>query len=76
MTPQQREGAEQWRGSPLDMGLGMDPYGKKEIVFAFDPGGEGVMRPQGGEEVGPFEPHEAAPHLRGGLKRGIRVSGG
>jgi hypothetical protein len=72
----QREGAEQWRGTPLEMELGMDPYGIKEIVFEFDTGEEEIMRPKSGEEFGSYELHEAAHYLRAGVKRGIRVSGG
>ena len=72
----QREGGEQWRGSPLDMELGMDPYGIKEIVFEFDTGEEEIMRPKVREEFGSYELHEAANYLRAGIKRGIRVSGG
>ena len=76
MTAQQRERGETWRGSPLDMELGMDPYGIKEIVFEFDTGEEEIMRPKLGEEFGSYELHEAANYLRAGIKRGIRVSGG
>jgi hypothetical protein len=76
MTAQQREGGEQWQGTPLDMELGMDPYGIKEIVFEFDTGEEEIMRPKQREEFGSYELHEAANYLRAGIKRGIRVSGG
>ena len=75
MAPQ-REGAEQWRGSPLDMEEGMDPYGIKEIVFEFDTGEEEIMRPKQREEFGSYELHVAAHYLRVSIKRGIRVSGG
>ena len=75
MTPQ-REGAQQWRGSPLDMEEGMDPYGIKEIVLEFDTGEEEIMRPKQCEEFGSYELHEAAHYLRAGIMRGIRVSGG
>jgi hypothetical protein len=75
MTPQ-REGAQQWRGSPLDMEEGMDPYGIKEIVLEFDTGEEEIMRPKQREEFGSYELHEAAHYLRVGIMRGIRVSGG
>jgi hypothetical protein len=71
-----RQGAEQWRGTPLDMELGMDPYGIKEIVLEFDTGEEEIMRPKQREEFGSYELHEAANYLRAGIKRGIRVSGG
>jgi hypothetical protein len=72
----QHEGGEQWRGTSLEMELGMDPYGIKEIVFEFDTGEEDIMRPKFGEEFGSYELHEAAHYLRAGVKRGIRVSGG
>jgi hypothetical protein len=72
----QPEGAQQWRGTPLEMELGMDPYGIKEIVFEFDTGEEEVMRPKLREEFGSYELHEAAHYLRVGVKRGTRVSGG
>ena len=72
----QREGAEQWRGSPLDMEEGMDPYGIKEIVLEFDTGEEEIMRPKQRQEFGSYELHEAANYLRAAIKRGIRVSGG
>jgi hypothetical protein len=72
----QREGTEQWRGTPLEMEEGMDPYGIKEIVLEFDTGEEEIMRPKQREEFGSYELHEAAHYLRAGVKRGIRVSGG
>jgi hypothetical protein len=70
----QREGAEQWQGTPLEMEEGMDPYGIKEIVLEFDTGEEEIMRPKLGEEFGSYELHEAAHYLRAAVKRGIRVS--
>ena len=75
MTPQ-REGAQQWRGSPLDMEEGMDPYGIKEIVFEFDTGEEEIMRPKQREEFGSYELHEAAHYLHAAVMRGIRVGSG
>jgi hypothetical protein len=73
MTAQQREGGEPWRGSPLDMELGMDPYGIKEIVFEFDTGEDEIMRPKQREECGSYELHEAPHYLRAVFKRGMRV---
>jgi hypothetical protein len=32
----------EWRGSPLQMWSGLDPYGIKEIVLEFDTGDEGL----------------------------------
>src|SRR5215212_12108614 len=52
MTPQ-REGAQQWRGAPLDMEEGMDPYGIKEIVLEFDTGEEEIMRPSSARSSAP-----------------------
>ncbi len=66
----------QWRGSPLEMERGIDPYGIKEIVLEFDSGEEEIMRPKQREEFGSYELYEAAHYLRAGVKRGIRVGGG
>jgi hypothetical protein len=66
----------QWRGSPLEMERGMDPYGIKEIVLEFDTGEEEIMRPKQREEFGAYELYQAAHYLRAGVKRGIRVGGG
>ncbi len=71
----QREG-EKWQGTPLEMELGMDPYGIKEIVFEFDTGEEEIMRPKLREEFSSYELHEAAHYLRAAVKRGIRVGSG
>jgi hypothetical protein len=71
----QREG-ETWRGTPLEMELGLDPYGIKEIVFEFDTGEEEVMRPKLREEFGSYELHEAATYLHAAVMRGIRVGSG
>ena len=37
----------EWQGSPLQMGSGLDPYGIQEIVIEFDTGDEEVLKPQG-----------------------------
>jgi hypothetical protein len=66
----------QWRGSPLEMEQGMDPYGIKEIIFEFDTGEEEVMRPKVREEFGSYELYEAATYLHAGVMRGIRVGSG
>jgi hypothetical protein len=71
----QREG-EQWRGTPLEMERGIDPYGIKEIVLEFETGEEEVMRPKLGEEFGSYELQEAAHYLQAAIKRGIRVGSG
>jgi hypothetical protein len=71
----QREG-ETWRGTPLEMELGMDPYGIKEIVFEFETGEEEIMRPKLGEKFGSYALHEAAHYLHAAFMRSIRVSSG
>ena len=52
-----------WEGSPLQMVLGLDPYGIKEIVIEFDTGDEEVLKPQMREEFGSYELWEAATYL-------------
>ena len=66
----------QWRGTPLEMDRGMDPYGIKEIVLEFDTGEEEIMRPKLREEFGAYELLEAANYLHAGVMRGIRVGSG
>jgi hypothetical protein len=46
----QREGGEQWRGTPLEMEQGMDPYGIKEIVDC-GPGQDTAYIDRGVDEV-------------------------
>ena len=36
----------EWRGSPLDMAGGIDPYGIREIVIEFDNGDHDTFRPR------------------------------
>jgi hypothetical protein len=72
----EESGHRQWRGTPLEMEQGMDPYGIKEIVLEFDTGEEEIMRPKLREEFGAYELYEAANYLRAGVMRGIRVGGG
>ncbi len=52
-----------WRGSPLDLAGGMDPYGIREIVIEFDSGDEDVFRPRRREEFGSYELHMMAAYL-------------
>ena len=68
----QREG-ETWRGTPLEMELGMDPYGIKEIAIEFDTDEEEVLRPRTREEFCSYELHEAATYLRASILSGIRI---
>ena len=55
--------AETWQGTPLEMELGLDPYGIKEIVMEFDTGEEEVMRPKLREEFGSYELHMMSAYL-------------
>ena len=52
-----------WEGSPLQMVLGLDPYGIQEINIEFDTGDEEVLKPQMREEFGSYELWEAATYL-------------
>lgn len=53
----------EWQGSPLQMGSGLDPYGIQEIVIEFDTGDEEVLKPQGRAEFGSYELHETSTYL-------------
>ena len=53
----------EWQGSPLQMGSGLDPYGIQEIVIEFDTGDEEVLKPQGRPEFGSYELHETSTYL-------------
>ncbi len=53
----------EWRGSPLQMGSGLDPYGIKEIVIEFDRGETDVFEPRLREEFGSYELHQMAVHV-------------
>jgi hypothetical protein len=52
-----------WRGSPLDMESGLDPYGIKEVVIELDNGDEDVIRPKLREEFASYEIHQLAAYL-------------
>jgi hypothetical protein len=53
-----------WRGSPLDMAEGgMDPYGIREVIIAFDNGDEDVFRSRRREEFGSYELHQMGAYL-------------
>lgn len=56
-----RDGA--WEGSPLQMAIGLDPYGIEEIVIQFDTGDEEVLIPRRREEYGSYELMQAATYL-------------
>ncbi|MDX6379177.1 MAG: hypothetical protein QOI57_201 [Rubrobacteraceae bacterium] len=53
----------EWRGSPLQMWSGLDPYGIKEIVLEFDTGDEEVLKPRTRDEFHSYELHQAATYL-------------
>jgi len=52
-----------WEGTPLQMGVDLDPYGIEEIVIEFDTGDEEILKPQMGEEFGSYELWEAANYI-------------
>jgi len=65
----------EWRGSPLQMRGGLDPYGIKEVVIEFDRGEEEVLesRRRDASEFGSYELHEAATYLKT-VARDLRLS--
>ena len=56
--------ANEWRGSPLQMGGGLDPYGIKEIVVEFDNGEMDVFEPRRRKEFGSYELHQMAVYIK------------
>jgi hypothetical protein len=52
-----------WRGSPLDLGDGMDPYGIREVVIEFDNGGSDAFRPRLREEFRSYELGQMATYI-------------
>lgn len=57
------EEGRQWRGTPLDMGEKLDPYGIKEISIEYDTGDEDVFRPRLRREFGSYELHQASAYI-------------
>ncbi len=53
----------EWRGSPLDMAGGIDPYKIREVVFEFDNGDRDVFRPRMREEFGSYELHMMSAYI-------------
>ncbi len=53
----------EWRGSPLDMAGGMDPYGIREIVIEFDDGDRDTFTPRLREEFGSYDLHMMSAYL-------------
>jgi hypothetical protein len=53
----------EWRGSPLQMGSGLDPYGITEIVLKLDAGDGETLKPRIRERFGAYELSQAATYL-------------
>ncbi|MDQ3913387.1 MAG: hypothetical protein M3305_16775 [Actinomycetota bacterium] len=53
----------EWEGTPLQMGSGMDPYGIKEVILEFDTGDKEVLLPRIREEFQSYELHQTAAYL-------------
>jgi len=53
----------EWRGSPLDMGDGLDPYGIRDIVFEFGNGDTDTFRPKQRDEFQSYELHQIAAYI-------------
>lgn len=53
----------EWRGSPLQMGSGLDPYGIARIVLHLDTGDEEVLKPRMRDQYGAYELSQAATYL-------------
>ena len=65
MAEESRERSEnEWRGSPLQMRGGLDPYGIEEIVIEFDNGEMDVFEPRRREEFGSYELHQMAVYVK------------
>jgi len=66
-----RDPNQNWEGSPLQMGSGLDPYGIKEIVLEYDTGEQEILRPKLREEFRSYELHESSSYLET-LARALR----
>jgi hypothetical protein len=53
----------QWRGTPLDRGEKLDPYGIKELRIEYDTGDEDVFRPRLRREFGSYELQQASAYI-------------
>ena len=53
----------EWRGSPLEMGSGLDPYGITKIVMQLDTGDTETLSPRIRERFGAYELSQAATYL-------------
>jgi hypothetical protein len=64
MAEEARESTDnEWRGSPLQMWSGLDPYGIAEIALEFDTGDEEVLKPRLRDEFKSYELIQAATYL-------------
>ncbi len=63
----------EWRGSPLDMAGGMDPYGIREIVIEFDDGDRDTFTPRLREEFGSYDLHMMSAYLDS-IAHSVRIS--
>lgn len=52
-----------WKGSALDIGDRLDPYGIKSVALEYDSGDKDVFRPRLREEYGSYEMHQLAAYL-------------
>lgn len=53
----------EWRGSPLQMGSGLDPFGITKIVLRLDTGDEESLTPRIRDRFGSYEISQAATYL-------------
>ena len=53
----------EWRGSPLQMGSGLDPFGITEIVLRLDTGDTETLKPRIRERFGSYELSQAATYV-------------
>ena len=62
-----------WRGSPLDMGSGLDPYGIEEILIEFEDGTKDSFRPKQRDEFQSYELYQMSAYLEalgGSIRQG------
>jgi hypothetical protein len=52
-----------WRGSPLELEDGIDPYSVEEVVIRFDTEEEEILRPKLRQEFESYEFHQTAAYL-------------
>lgn len=52
-----------WRGSPLDMGAELDPYGIRDVVIQFSSGDTDTFRPKQRDEFQAYELHQLAAYI-------------